>query len=135
MKKDPALSPFLAVLSESTVEELYKKFCTEFSTSEGCTAMTWLGAHRPVERNRLLCYLYDVACYQVDTSCFAPSSPVEDHDKWFVSTPVYSILECDPATVPLADSQAEAEELAVVRFNLVEAFFKKTEQAQDEAFV
>jgi hypothetical protein len=94
--------------------------------SEGHLAMMWLAENRLHIRNRVLCYLYDVACYQVQGSCFAEQSPADEQDKWFISVLAESEWADQPPLM-LKPTLDEAEALAVESFGLVAKFFETAE--------
>jgi hypothetical protein len=90
----------------------------------GHVTMRQLLAQDPAKANRVLCHVYDVACYQVGDSCFADRAPADEKGKWFVSVVAGTFTSADTETIPLADSLAAAEALAVKHLQLEKLFFE-----------
>jgi hypothetical protein len=108
----------LKFLAISSAKEMHTKLDEPSVTlGEGRHVLKWLLRARPAVAHEVLCRFYDIACYQV--SAVYPDMagiPLEDADKWFVSTPLDSCLPaCD---VPLAPTEAAARELAVTCLKL-----------------
>jgi hypothetical protein len=98
----------------------------------GQVTMRQLLAQSPEKANRVLCHVYDVACYQVDASCFADRAPADEKGKWFVSVVAGTFTSADTDIIPLADSLAAAEALAVKHLELEKLFFEVNREAELE---
>ncbi len=111
------------LVKTASAQRLVELLCEEVETEEeGLDVMRRLLAERPAVANEVLCRIYDVACYKVGDSCFRDQAPAHEHEQWFASTVVGSIVDSDEP-VPLAPSEAEAQALAVVHLRLKEHFF------------
>lgn len=100
----------------------------------GRATMKQLLADAPAKANSVLCHIYDVACYQVGDSCFAGCVPADVNGKWFVSVVAGTFTSADTQAIPLANSLADAEALAVQYLRLQDLFFEvNTELALEAA--
>jgi hypothetical protein len=105
-----SVSAVISYLARGDVSEAHGKF-----------AMTELLEENLALANEVLCHLYEIACYHVGSSYAASQAPAEDQDKWFVTH--LAGLFLDVEIVPLADSEAHAQSLAVSHLKLKDLFF------------
>ena len=66
-----------------------------------------------------ICSMYDIAVYQVGEQDDAPK---EDLGKFFVSVLAGDFLDVDLGTLPLSDSQENAENVAVEKLQLKQLY-------------
>lgn len=118
--------------SNATASRVVEFLTEEAQTaSEGHQLMQHLAATRPEIAHEVLCRLYDVACYKVGDSCFASEAPEDELEKWFVSTLVDETRFDNTELIPLADTLAAAQALAVEKLRLMEIFLEDTPQMVD----
>jgi len=98
----------------------------------GHATMRLLLTQEPAKAASVLCHVYDVACYQVGDSCFADSTPAAEKGKWFVSVVAGTFTSANTQVIPLADSLAAAEALAVKHLQLEKLFFEVNREPELE---
>lgn len=111
-------------LSSATAADIADWLMALEAPDLGHVTLRQLLVQEPAKANSVLCHVYDVACYQVGDSCFADRAPAEEKGKWFVSVVAGTFTSADTLAIPLADSLAEAEALAVQHLRLQERFFE-----------
>lgn len=115
-----------AIFKDGSAELILSLLLDEVvDTDNGLVLMKPLQAERPIVFNRVLCLLYDIACYCNADTCFADKVAPEDLGKWFISTPADAVYprSDDALLMQRYANLEEAEAAAVQALGLAQVFF------------
>lgn len=113
-------SPDLEQAKVGSQEEIYDFLRDpQVSPAQRCALIDHLLATRLAVAHEALCDFFDVAVFKTGDTCFRDSSPVHEHELWFVSTLAGSGLT-GVQSAPLAETREAAMAVAVEQLCLVQ---------------